>query len=73
MDASNDLIEIMIHEEDMKTFYTKNRIIGFFANYIQLWKDIAYYLTLILNLFIISSFAISNGDGEVDGPDDNRL
>jgi inositol 1,4,5-triphosphate receptor type 1/inositol 1,4,5-triphosphate receptor type 3 len=47
----------------MKRFYKKYPIIGFFANYIQLWKDISYYLTLVLNIFIIGSFAVFNADG----------
>ncbi|CAD8075036.1 unnamed protein product [Paramecium sonneborni] len=45
------------HEEEMNRFYKQYKIVGFFANYIQLWKDLAFYLTLIINIMIIASFA----------------
>lgn len=54
----------MIHEESMNRFYKKYPIIGFFASYIQLWKDLSYYLTLILNIFIIGSFAVFNTEAD---------
>ncbi|CAD8131502.1 unnamed protein product [Paramecium pentaurelia] len=57
MEKSPELIQIMRHEEEMNRFYKQYKIIGFFANYIQLWKDLAFYLTLIINIMIIGSFS----------------
>jgi inositol 1,4,5-triphosphate receptor type 1/inositol 1,4,5-triphosphate receptor type 3 len=54
----------MLHEEFMKRFYYKYPIVGFLANYIQLWKDIAYYLTIVLNVIIIGSFALDSENKE---------
>jgi len=36
--------------------------LALFANYVKLWKDIAFIFTLILNIFIIGSFSDSYGD-----------
>ncbi|KAM3129288.1 hypothetical protein pb186bvf_018575 [Paramecium bursaria] len=63
MDRSSEFIEKMIHEENMRLIYQKYKLIGFFANYVQLWKDLAYYLTIILNLIVITSYAHETGDG----------
>ncbi|CAK81479.1 unnamed protein product (macronuclear) [Paramecium tetraurelia] len=57
MEKSPELIQIMRHEEEMNRFYKQYKLIGFFANYIQLWKDLAFYLTLIINTMIIASFS----------------
>lgn len=47
----------MRHEEEMRRFYKQYKIVGFFANYIQLWKDLAFYLTLVINIIILGSFS----------------
>lgn len=41
-------------------FFSKNKFIAIFANYVVLWKDLAFILTLLLNLFIILSYSDSN-------------
>lgn len=33
-----------------------------FANYVKLWKDLAFILTLVLNLFILLSYSVVYGD-----------
>lgn len=45
------------HEEKLAVFFSKNKFIAIFANYVILWKDLAFILTLLLNLFIILSYA----------------
>jgi inositol 1,4,5-triphosphate receptor type 1/inositol 1,4,5-triphosphate receptor type 3 len=67
VERNSEYIKIMIHEEKMKLFYYQYPVVGFFANYIQLWKDIAYYLTLLLNIIIIMSFSMPAYDLEDEG------
>lgn len=55
----------MQHEETLKIFFEKNQFIALFAQYVGLWKEIAFILTLVLNLFVLASFAVptENPDG----------
>lgn len=43
-------------------FLNQNKIIAIFAKYIKLWKDLSFLCSLILNLFIVLSFSISEDD-----------
>ena len=56
VDASVSIIEVCKHEEELDIFFKKNSFIAIFANYVILWKDLAFILTLLLNLFIILSY-----------------
>jgi hypothetical protein len=62
VNESERLIEICIHEEKLKRFFNQQKLIALFANYVKLWKDLAFGFTLILNLFIIGSFSDHYGD-----------
>ena len=46
----------------MRIYFNKNKIFALFANYVSLWRDIAFIFTIILNLFIISSYNTDKGD-----------
>jgi len=56
------LIEICSHEEWLKRYFAHNQFIALFANYVKLWKDLAFIFTLIINLFIVGSFSEKFGD-----------
>jgi inositol 1,4,5-triphosphate receptor type 1/inositol 1,4,5-triphosphate receptor type 3 len=56
VDESQKIIEICKHEEELALFFSHNKFIAIFANYVILWKDLAFLLTLLLNIFIILSF-----------------
>ena len=56
MAATPSIIEICIHEENLALFFKKNKFIAIFANYVVLWKDLAFLMTLVLNIVIIASF-----------------
>lgn len=62
INESDRLIEICKHEETLKRFFNQQKFIAIFANYVKLWKDLAYIFTLLLNLFIIGSFSNRYGD-----------
>lgn len=40
----------------------KNKFLSLFANYVELWKDIAFILTILLNLFNLFTFTSKFGD-----------
>ena len=46
----------MILEEKLFIFFNNNKIIALFANYVNLWKDFCFILTLIINFTIITSY-----------------
>jgi inositol 1,4,5-triphosphate receptor type 1/inositol 1,4,5-triphosphate receptor type 3 len=56
MDKANSLIEVCKHEETLTRFFNKYTFVAIFANYVILWKDLAYLMTLTLNVLIIMSF-----------------
>lgn len=56
------LIKICENEEKLKIYFSQNKIVALFANYVNLWKDIAFLLSLLLNLFIVTSFSTYFGD-----------
>ena len=57
IEQTDTIIEVCKHEEKLAVFFSKNKFIAIFANYVILWKDLAFILTLLLNLFIILSYA----------------
>lgn len=62
LDDSFKVIEVCKHEEELAQFFSRNKFIAIFANYVILWKDLAFLMTVWLNLLIILSFY----DGEAD-------
>lgn len=59
---STKMIEICEHEETLRRIFQRQKFLALFANYVKLWKDLAFIFTLLLNLFIIGSFAEIDGD-----------
>jgi hypothetical protein len=51
------LIEVCKHEEYLKKFFNKQKLLALFVNYVKLWKDLAFIFTIVLNIFIIFSFS----------------
>lgn len=57
MKASNYFIQVCKHEEKLNIFFNKNQFFGIFAYNIKLWKSISFMLSVIINVFIIMSYA----------------
>lgn len=51
------LIDVCKHEERLSIFFSKNQFVAIFANYVKLWKDIAFILSIVLNIFILMSYS----------------
>lgn len=56
----------MEHEKELEIWLGKNRILALFAKNVNLWRDVAFMLTLVLNFFIIFSYSIHFGDPNDD-------
>ncbi|EGR30673.1 MIR domain protein [Ichthyophthirius multifiliis] len=56
MQQCKSFIEISKHEHKLKIIFSQNKFIALFANYVNLWKQLTFTLTLILNIFILISF-----------------
>jgi len=61
VEASEGLIEICKHEERLRNYFAKNKFLAIFANYVKLWKDLAFIFTIILNIFILMSYSTLYG------------
>ena len=57
VNISDHYIEICKHEERLKIFFAKNSFLSIFANYVKLWEDLAFILTLLLNMLVLVSFS----------------
>ena len=49
-------IKIMRHEEKLRVFFNKNKMIGILVNREKLWKQVAFYINILINLTIIVSY-----------------
>lgn len=49
VDESHKIIEICKHEEELALFFSHNKFIAIFANYVTLWKDLAFLLVYFYN------------------------
>lgn len=65
--CSDYFIQVCKHEEKLNIFFQKNQFLGIFAYNIKLWKNISFLLSVILNLFIITSYASIFGS-RMDAP-----
>ena len=43
-------------EERISNFFSKNKFIALFVSYVDLWKDLCFLMTLIINFMIFASF-----------------
>ena len=46
----------------LQNYFNKNKIIAILANYVSMWKDIGFLMTILLNIFIFLSFSNQFGD-----------
>ena len=67
---ANEFTRTMIHEEKLKLFFGRNKFLALFANFVDLWKDLSFIMTLIINFVILASFSDSFGSPD---PSYNRL
>ncbi|KAL4492562.1 hypothetical protein ABPG72_007675 [Tetrahymena utriculariae] len=63
-----EIIEICKHEEQLSLFFNRNKFIGIFANSVDLWRDIAFMLTILINIFILVSY----GGGEYSSAEEKK-
>ncbi len=56
VEQSESLIKICKHEEYLKNFFIEYKFLAIFANFDKLWKDIAFLLTIVLNIITLFSF-----------------
>ena len=59
MEKSLEIISICKHEEKLALFFSKNKLISLLANYVDLWQNLAFLLSIILNFLIISAFSVN--------------
>lgn len=69
--SSNEIIRIMQHEEKLDYFFNKNKFVALFATHVNLWKDLAFTVALVVNFFILSSYSVYYGNDE--DPEEGRL
>ena len=62
MEHSDETLKFMKYEEKLRLLFNKYRIIGVIASYGKLWEYCAFYINIILNAFIISSYSSKFGN-----------
>ncbi|EGR28323.1 MIR domain protein [Ichthyophthirius multifiliis] len=60
IDRYKNIIIKCQHEEKIALFFKNNTFFSIFANYVNLWRDVAFILTIILNVFILFSYSENN-------------
>ena len=68
LSAAYDIIEKIKYEEKLQIYFNKNLFLALFANYVKLWKDIAFILSVLINIFIICSYSSENIDPNITDP-----
>lgn len=56
MIAAPLFLKIMRHEEKLRLFFNRNKMIGILANREKLWKQCAFYINISINCIIIVSY-----------------
>mmetsp|Transcript_11611 Transcript_11611/g.1728 ORF Transcript_11611/g.1728 Transcript_11611/m.1728 type:complete len:127 (+) Transcript_11611:845-1225(+) len=56
------MIEEMEHETRLAKIMNKYSVVAVITKHVGLWKDIAFFMTIILNFLIIASFFDSDPD-----------
>lgn len=51
-----EMIEEMQHEFRLSKFYNKYKLVSFLTSHVTVWKEVAFFATLIQNFFIIASY-----------------
>jgi len=68
---SEQIIDVCKHELKLKVFFNKRKLVAVFANFVNLWKDLAFLLSITLNLMIMGAYSIRFG--APDDPTEGRL
>jgi len=68
---SEAIIDVCQHELRLKAFFNRRKLIAVFANFVNLWKDLAFLLSITLNLMILGAY--STRFHEEGDPDEGRL
>jgi hypothetical protein len=56
MKASSDLIFIMEHENTLRNFFDKNKIMGFLDKYHRTWENLAFITAIAINILILGYY-----------------
>jgi inositol 1,4,5-triphosphate receptor type 1/inositol 1,4,5-triphosphate receptor type 3 len=62
VDVAPELIEEMKHEHRLNKLLSKNFCIKLIAKHVRLWRELAWYMTLLLNFFILASYSTYSTD-----------
>jgi len=57
IDESQQIIKRCKHELKLKLFFDRNKMIALFANFKSLWRDLAFALSIVINIMILGSFS----------------
>lgn len=57
MGQCDNFLEVMEFDKWLQNYFNKNKIVAILANYVSMWKDIGFLMTIILNVFIFLSFS----------------
>ena len=53
---SNKFIKHMKHEEILRKYFEKTKIIGFIATHSKLWENLAFLINNVLNIMILINY-----------------
>ena len=56
MDEKEELIRLVKHEYRIQKIYNISKIIAVFAKNISLWRLLSFYLTIIINIIIVTTY-----------------
>lgn len=60
LDQADYFIDVITHEQKLKTFFSKNKFFGIISAYEKFWENLAFYINLTLNFIIIASYSEYN-------------
>lgn len=65
-------IKVAKHEHSLKLFFGKQKLIAIFVNYVSLWRDIGFILTIVMNIFILGSYSVTTAEEESNASGDSE-
>lgn len=66
--SAKSMIQIAKHEQRLALFFSRNKMLSIFAQKVNLWKDLAFAMTILLNIFIFMSYGGLDDDSRQSNP-----
>jgi hypothetical protein len=60
------MIEVMLHEEDLREIFKKNVLLMMIASNKKLWESLAFITNCLLNLVILFSYTEKSMPTDID-------